>query len=61
MIGGVTVSAAEIERSIRMATVSLEMEGLHVDVQCVAWCRQMLSGELSLAEYLKLVTIKAGV
>lgn len=55
------MSAAEIERSIRTATVSLEMEGLHVDEQCIAWCRQMLAGEISSEEYLKLVTARAGV
>ena len=54
------MSAAEIEKSIRTATASLEMEGLHVDAQCVAWCRQMLSDELSLEEYLKLVTARTG-
>lgn len=50
------MSAAEIERSIRTATVSLEMEGLHVDQQCIAWCRQMLAGEITPDEYLRLVT-----
>lgn len=55
------MSAAEIEKSIRMATISLEMEGLHVDEQCVTWCRQMLSGDISPEEYLRLVTTKAGV
>lgn len=53
------MSAAEIERSIRSATVSLEMEGFSVDEQCAAWCRQMLSGKLSMEEYLKLVTVRA--
>lgn len=55
------MSATEIEKSIRTATASLEMEGLHVDEQCVSWCRQMLSGEISMDEYLKLVTGRAGV
>lgn len=55
------MSAAEIEKSIRTATVSLEMEGLYVDEQCIAWCRKMLSGEISPEEYLKLVTARAGV
>lgn len=54
------MSTAEIERSIRMASVSLEMEGLYVDEQCVVWCRQMLSGEISSEEYLKLVTARVG-
>lgn len=55
------MSATEIERSIRTATVSLEMEGLRVNEQCIDWCRQMLSGKISLEEYLKLVTMEAGV
>lgn len=54
------MSAAEIEKSIRTATVSLEMEGLHVDEQCIAWCRKMLSGEITPDEYLKLVTSRVG-
>ena len=55
------MSAAEIEKSIRMATISLEMEGLHVDEQYVAWCRQMLSGDISPEEYLRLVIARAEV
>lgn len=55
------MSAAEIEKSTRMATISLEMEGLHVDEQYVAWCRQMLSGDISPEEYLRLVIARAGV
>ena len=55
------MSAAEIEKSIRMATISLQMEGLPVDEQCVTWCRQMLSGDISPEEYLRLVTTEAGV
>lgn len=55
------MSSAEIERSIRTAAVSLEMEGLRIDEQCVDWCRQMLSGEISPEEYMKLVTARAGV
>lgn len=55
------MSTAEIEKSIRTAILSLEMEGLYVDEQCVVWCRQMLSGEISPEEYLQLVTARAGV
>ena len=53
------MSPSEIERSIRAAAASLEMEGLPVDPQCVAWCRRMLAGELSMEEYLALVTERA--
>lgn len=52
------MSAAEIEESIRTATISLEMEGLHIDSQYVEWCRQMLSGEISMEEYLAMVIEK---
>mgnify|MGYP001119545728 CR=1 FL=1 len=55
------MNATEIEKSIHTATVSLEMEGLHVDEQCVAWCRQMLSDEITPEEYLKLVTARMGI
>lgn len=49
------MSAAEIENSIRTAMMSLEMEGLRVDEECLAWCREMLSGELTMDDYLALV------
>lgn len=53
------MSASEIKTSIRTATMSLEMEGLHVNDQCVEWCRRMLTGEITLDEYLALVIEKA--
>lgn len=52
------MSTAEIENSIRTAMMSLEMEGLHVDEQCATWCRQMLSGKLTMDDYLALVVGK---
>ena len=53
------MSAAEIENTLRTAAMSLEMEGQHVDVQCVEWCRKMLAGEITLEEYLALVIKRA--
>lgn len=52
------MSASEIENSIRTAMMSLEMEGLRVDEECATWCRQMLSGELTMDDYLSLVVGK---
>lgn len=49
------MSAVEIEKSIQTATMSLEMEGLHVGEQYVDWCRKMLSGDISMKEYLAMV------
>ena len=57
--GGVVLSNAEIERSIQTATLSLAMEGLVVGEQYVEWCRQMLSGTISMKEYLAMVVEKA--
>ena len=53
------MSAAEIENALRMASMSLEMEGQHVDAQCVIWCCRMLAGEITLEEYLALVIKRA--
>lgn len=57
--GGIVMSAAEIEESIRTATISLEMEGLHIDSQYAEWCRQMLSGKISMEEYIAMVIERA--
>ena len=46
--------AAEIERSIQTTT----MEGLVVGEQYVGLCRKMLSGEISMKEYLATVIEK---
>ncbi len=43
---------AAIEKSIRTAAASLEMEGFAVDPDCVALCKKMLSGEITMEEYL---------
>ena len=47
--------STEIEHSIQTATISLAMEGLIVDEQYVVLCRKMLSGEISMKEYLATV------
>ena len=52
------MSAAEIERSIQTATMSLAMEGLVVGEQYVELCRKMLSGEISMKEHLATVIEK---
>ena len=46
------MSTAEIEESIRAATISLEIEGLHIDSQ---YAEQMLSNEISMEEYIAMV------
>ena len=49
-----------IDRSIRSAEISLQMEGLFVSDACKALYRKLLSGEISLQEYLSLVSPNEG-
>ena len=45
------MNQAAIERAIRTATASLEMEGFVVNPDHAALCREMLAGEITLEEY----------
>ena len=45
------MSPSAIERSIRTAAASLEMEGFAVEPDHIALCRKMLAGEITLEEY----------
>ena len=47
-----------IERSVRSAVASIEMEGLHVDPSCVVLCVKMLKGEISMEQYIASVVEK---
>ena len=55
------VSQKEIEVAINNAEVSLNMEGLFVSEQTKILCKKLLSQEITMEEYLKLVKQKAGV
>ena len=44
-----------IEQSIRTAEVSLHMEGFQVSDDCKEMCRRMLSGEITMDQYLDYV------
>ena len=44
-----------IEQSIRATEVSLHMEGLHVSDDCKEMCRMLLSGEITMEQYLNYV------
>lgn len=52
------MSQTAIDRSIRTAAASLEMEGFVVDSDHAALCRKMLAGEITMEEYLAHVTPK---
>ncbi len=50
------MSPSAIERSIRTATASLEMEGFEVTPDHIILCQRMLAGEITMEEYLVHVT-----
>jgi hypothetical protein len=50
-----------IDRAIKNAAASIEMEGYMIDEQCKDWCRQLLHNEITMEEYIKLVKKQAGV
>ena len=55
------MSEKQIERCIKNATFSLEMEGFSVDEQTKEWCRRLLNEEITMEEYLAMAKAKAGV
>ena len=60
MDGG-TLMRQSIEQSIRTAEVSLRMEGLQVFDDCKDMCRRMLSGEITMDQYLDYVKLSMNV
>ena len=60
MDGG-TLMRQSIEQSIRTAEVSLRMEGLQVFDDCKDMCRRMLSGEITMNQYLDYVKLSMNV
>ena len=55
------MSEIQIEKSIRTATASLEMEGFTVDEKAKLWCKKLLNNEITMEDYISLVKSKAGV
>ena len=50
-----------IEKSIKNAMASIEMEGYHVDNESVLLCRKLLEKEIDMEQYIALVKQKIGV
>ncbi len=55
------MSEYELDKAIKNASASIEMEGLTVDEQSKIWCKMLLLNEITLEQYLTLVKEKAGV
>ena len=60
MDGG-TLMQLSVEQSIRTAEVSLRMEGLQVFDDCKEMCRRMLSGEITMDQYLDYVKLSVAI
>lgn len=49
------MSAMPIERAIKNAAASVEIEGFCIDAECREWCRLLLEKKITLTEYIELV------
>jgi hypothetical protein len=50
------MDAVSIQKSIQSTVMSLQMEGLSVKDEYIELCRRMLSGEITMKEYIACVT-----
>ena len=50
-----------IEKSIKNAIASIEMEGYQVDNECVLLCKKLLEKEIDMEQYIALVKQKIGI
>ena len=57
-MGGITVS---IEKAIKIAAASVEMEGFKIDEKSREWCQLFLQGKISMEQYILLTKNKIGV
>lgn len=55
------MSEKEIEKAIKNASASVEMEGFSIDEQSKMLCRKLLLNEITMEDYILLVKQKAGV
>ena len=55
------MSEIQIEKSIRTATASLEMEGFTVDEKAKLWCKKLLNNETTTEDYISLAKEKYGI
>lgn len=50
-----------VDKAIENAVASVEMEGYHVDNECLKWCKKLLENEINMEQYISLVKQKSGV
>lgn len=55
------MSEKEIEKAIKNASASVEMEGFSIDKQSKILCKKLLLNEITMEEYILFVKQKAGL
>lgn len=55
------MSEKEIEKAIKNASASVEMEGFSIDEQSKILCKKLMLNEITMDDYILLVKQKAGV
>lgn len=50
-----------IDKAIKSAIASVQIEGYNVDNECVEWCKLLLENKLSMEQYISLIKQKSGV
>lgn len=55
------MSEKEIDKAIKNASASVEMEGFSIDEQSKILCKKLLLNEITMEDYIALVKQKAGV
>lgn len=47
------------DQAVKIAAASLEMEGYHIDSDCIQLCKKLLNNEINMDEYIVIVKQKA--
>lgn len=55
------MSEKEIDKAIKNASASVEMEGFSIDEQSKILCKKLLLNEITMEDYILFVKQKAGV
>ena len=49
-----------IDKAIKNAVASVEMEGYQIDNECISWCKKLLNQEINMEQYITLLKNKSG-
>lgn len=50
-----------IEKTIECAVASVEMEGYHIDNDCIQLCKNLLENKINIEQYIAIIKQQAGV